>query len=58
MITCISNVGPGLDVVGPTGNFQSLSMLSKLVLSFAMVLGRLEMYPILVLFSRSAWSRF
>lgn len=58
VITCISNVGPGLDVVGPTGNFQSLSMLSKLVLSFAMVLGRLEMYPILVLFSRSAWSRF
>ena len=57
VITCISNVGPGLDMVGPMGNFSAFSVLSKLVLSFAMVLGRLEMYPILVLFSRSAWKR-
>ncbi len=39
------------------GNFSAFSVLSKLVLSFLMVLGRLEMYPILVLFSRSAWKR-
>ena len=57
VITCISNVGPGLDLVGPMGNFSAFSVLSKLVLSFAMVLGRLEMYPILVLFSRNAWKR-
>ena len=57
VITCISNVGPGLDMVGPMGNFSQFSVLSKLTLSFAMVLGRLEMYPILVLFSRSAWKR-
>ena len=57
VVTCMNNVGPGLERVGPTCNFAHLSMLSKLVLSFAMVLGRLEMYPILVLFSRSAWKR-
>lgn len=57
VITCISNVGPGLEAVGPTCNFSQFSVLSKLVLSFAMVLGRLEMYPILVLFSRTAWRR-
>ena len=57
VITCMNNVGPGLEAVGPTCNFAALSILSKLVLSFAMVLGRLEMYPILVLFSRSAWKR-
>lgn len=57
VITCISNVGPGLELVGPAGNFSAFSVLSKLVLSFAMILGRLEMYPILVLFSGSAWRR-
>ena len=57
VITCMNNVGPGLEAVGPTCNFSALSVLSKLVLSFAMVLGRLEMYPILVLFSRSAWKK-
>ena len=57
VITCISNVGPGLELVGPAGNFSAFSVLSKLVLSFAMILGRLEMFPILVLFSRSAWKR-
>lgn len=58
VITCITNVGPGLETVGPMGNFAAFSPLSKLVLSFCMVLGRLEMFPILVLFSRSAWKRF
>lgn len=57
VITCISNVGPGLEMVGPAGNFSQFSVLSKLVLSFMMILGRLEMYPILVLFSGSAWKR-
>ncbi len=55
--TCMSNVGPGLDIVGPAGNFAAFSGLSKLVLSACMVTGRLEIFPILVLFSRSAWRR-
>lgn len=57
VITCLSNVGPGLDVVGPMGNFSVLSDLSKLVLSLFMIVGRLEIFPVLVLFSRNAWKR-
>lgn len=57
VITCVSNVGPGLEAVGPMGNFSEFSDLSKLVLTFCMILGRLEMFPILVLFSRNAWKR-
>ena len=57
VITCISNVGPGLDAVGPMGNFSAFSGLSKLVLSFCMIVGRLEMFPVLILFSRNAWKR-
>ena len=56
-LTCMSNVGPGLDAVGPAGNFSSFSALSKAVLSACMVIGRLEIFPILVLFSRGAWTR-
>lgn len=56
-VTCISNVGPALDVLGPTGNFSILSDFSKVVLSACMVIGRLEIFPILVLFSRSAWRK-
>ena len=54
-LTCMSNVGPGLDMVGPAGNFSAFSALSKVVLSACMVIGRLEIFPILVLFSRGAW---
>ncbi|MDT2753372.1 TrkH family potassium uptake protein [Enterococcus pseudoavium] len=53
--TCINNVGPGFKAVGPTGNFGFLSDLSKWTLSFAMLAGRLEMFPILLLFSKSFW---
>ena len=48
VFTCISNVGPGLGLVGPAGNFAAFSDLSKIVLSFCMLIGRLEIYPILV----------
>ena len=51
-----NNIGPGLEAVGPTCNFMAFSDLSKLVLSFAMLAGRLEIFPILVLFSRSTWT--
>lgn len=57
VITCISNVGPGLEAVGPMGNFAGFSALSKLTLSFCMIAGRLEMFPIFVLLSRKVWKR-
>lgn len=57
VITCISNVGPGLGAVGPYGNFADFSILSKLVLCFDMLAGRLEIIPMLMLFSPYAWSR-
>lgn len=56
-LTCISNVGPGLNVVGPAGNFSGFSDLSKFVLTVEMIAGRLEIFPILVLFSKNTWSR-
>ena len=55
--TCINNVGPGLEVVGPMGNFSSFSPLSKLLLSFDMLVGRLEIFPMLLLFAPSIWKR-
>ena len=51
------HVGPGLGLVGPTCNFGFLSPLSKLVLSFTMLLGRLEIMPLLVLFFPSVWQK-
>lgn len=46
--TCIGNVGPGLGMAGPLSNFSMFSDLSKIVLSFAMLIGRLEIYPIII----------
>ena len=57
--TSISNVGPGLgDTIGPNGNFASLSNLSKWTLSAGMILGRLELFAILVLFVPSFWRKY
>ena len=56
-VTCLNNVGPGLDVVGPTGNFSGFSVFSKIVLSLTMLLGRLEIMPMMILFSPFAWKR-
>lgn len=56
-LTSVSNVGPGVELVGPAGNFSLLSPLSKLVMSLCMIIGRLEIFPVLVLFSRSTWRR-
>ena len=55
VLCTFNNIGPGLEAVGPTCNFSAYSDLSKLVLSWAMLAGRLEIFPILVLFSRSTW---
>ena len=57
MATCINNVGPGLEIVGPIGNFSSFSAFSKLLLSFDMLVGRLEIFPMLLLFAPSIWRR-
>jgi len=54
---CFNNIGPGLEVVGPTGNFSGFSDLSKFVLIFDMLVGRLEIFPILMLFNPSAWKK-
>lgn len=57
VLACFNNIGPGLEAVGPTCNFSQFSDFSKLVLSMDMLAGRLEIFPILVLFSRSTWRR-
>jgi len=58
VVSCISNIGPGLEQVGPMGNFSAFSPVSKLVLSLCMIVGRLEILPVLVLFSKNAWKRY
>lgn len=57
VVACFNNIGPGFEQVGPTCNFGSFSILSKLVLIVDMLAGRLEIFPILILFSRSTWKR-
>ncbi len=57
VLTCFNNVGPGMSLVGPTQNFSFFSGLSKLVLSLDMLLGRLEIFPMLVLLSPSIWKK-
>ena len=56
-LACISNIGPGLNLVGPTGNYAMFSPFNKLLLSFIMLLGRLEIFPLLLLFSPSVWRK-
>ena len=56
-IATISNIGPGLNIVGPTGNFAHFSAFSKLVLSANMLIGRLEIFPLIILFTPTVWKR-
>ncbi len=56
-LTCLSNVGPGLNGVGPSENFAFFSPAAKLLLSFLMLAGRLEIYPVLLLFSPNVWRK-
>lgn len=55
VLACFNNIGPGFDAVGPTCNYAAYSMFSKLVLSLDMLAGRLEIFPVLVMFSRTTW---
>lgn len=55
VISCLSNIGPGLDMVGPMGNYAGFSPLAKLLLAFDMLVGRLEIFPVLILFVPRVW---
>ena len=54
----LNNIGPGLEIVGPMGNFSSFSYFSKCVLVFDMLAGRLEIFPLLLLFFKGTWKKF
>ena len=55
VMACINNIGPGLNMVGPAGNFSMFSSLSKIILSLNMLIGRLEIWPMLLLFTPSIY---
>ncbi len=57
VLACINNIGPGFSVVGPVGNFAGFSYFSKIILTFTMLAGRLELLPILILFSPALWKK-
>ncbi len=57
MASCLNNIGPGFDAVGPMSNYAAYSPLSKMVLSFAMLFGRLEIYPLLFVLIPSTWTK-
>ena len=56
-VSCFNNIGPGFDAIGPMSSFSNYSAFSKIVLSFAMLFGRLEIYPMLLTFSLGTWKR-
>jgi len=57
VLACFNNIGPGMELVGPMSNFSCYSDFSTIILSVAMLAGRLEIFPILVLLSRSTWKK-
>ncbi len=57
VVSCFNNIGPGFDTVGPTCNFSSFSPRATVILTFDMLAGRLEIFPVLLLFSRNTWRR-
>jgi trk system potassium uptake protein TrkH len=57
IIACINNAGPGLGVVGPAGNYQGLNDFQTWVCAVAMLLGRLEIFTLLILFTPNFWRR-
>jgi len=56
-LACFSNIGPAFEAVGPYSNYAGFSLFSKIILSFTMLLGRLEILPVLILFSKRAWKK-
>ena len=57
VVACFNNIGAGFGMVGPMGNYAAFSIPAKLLLSFTMLLGRLEIFPMLMLFMPSFWNR-
>jgi trk system potassium uptake protein TrkH len=57
VVSCVNNIGPGFESVGPTCNYADYSIFSKLVLIFDMLAGRLELFPVLMLLSKSTWTK-
>lgn len=57
VISCLSNIGASLDLLGPSGEYAKLSAFSKVLLSITMIMGRLEIYPVLILLSRKTWTK-
>ena len=57
VVACLNNIGPGLGGVGPMENYGAFTWLSKVVLTLSMLIGRLEIYPILLLFTPSVWRK-
>jgi trk/ktr system potassium uptake protein len=57
IVTCLNNIGPGFNIAGPAGNFDGFSNFSKIILSFNMLAGRLEIFPMLMLFVPSLWKK-
>ena len=57
VLSCINNIGPGLSLVGPMGNFSGFSDMGKWLLSLNMLIGRLEIFPMLMVFVPAAWKR-
>ena len=57
VLACFNNIGPGLSLVGPSGNFAFFSGFSKYVLMFDMLAGRLEIFPMLLLFVPYTWKK-
>ena len=55
VVSCFNNIGPGFDAVGPIANYGGYTIFTKFVLSFAMLLGRLEVYPLLLTLLPSTW---
>jgi trk system potassium uptake protein TrkH len=56
-ISCLGNVGPGFSSIGPTQNYAFIADSGKLLLAFCMLLGRLELFTVLVLFTPGFWKR-
>ena len=57
VIACLNNIGPGLDMVGPMGGYAGFSVVSKIVLILNMLLGRLEIFPMLIIFVPGVWKK-
>ena len=57
MTACFNNVGPGFGLVGPAASYAVYSPLSKIILSLAMLFGRLEIYPLLFVLIPSTWTK-